>query len=140
LGQAVAAHPSLAKPQALLGICQKRMGDATAKRMLAAAFAKLTEAQVRTQVAMELAALYQQDGDLEHTASIIGALVGLNPEDPNILYFAQRTYSALAGDTLNKLAIIAPRISTHAAGDRRSARQRWRSKKVQSSTTEMPWK
>jgi len=84
------------------------MGDAAAKQTLAAAFAKLTEVKLRTQVGMELAALYQQDGDLEHTASIIGALVGLNPEDPNALYFAQRTYSALAGDTLNKLAIVAP--------------------------------
>jgi len=108
LRQAVNAKPSLAKPRALLGICEKRLGDPDAQKDLAAAFAKLDDPKLRTRVGLELAELYQQSGDLEHVTSTMAALVALNPEDPDILYFTQRTYSELAEDTLNKLAIIAP--------------------------------
>lgn len=105
---ALAARPALDKARALLGICQKRMGDAAAQKNLEAAFKKLTDVNLRTQVGLELAGLYQQSGDIEHTAATMGALVALNPENPDVLYFAQRAYSELADDTLNKLAIVAP--------------------------------
>ena len=105
---ALVARPSLDKARALLGICQKRMGDPEAQKNLETAFKKLSDAKLRTQVGLELAGLYQQNGDLEHTASMMGALVALNPESPDVLYFAQRAYSELADDTLNKLAIVAP--------------------------------
>ncbi len=106
--KALAVQPSLTKAAALLGICEKRVGDPSAQKQLERSFAKLSEPQLRTQVGLELAELYERNGDLEHTASVMGALVGLNPESPDILYYAQRTYSELADDTLNKLAIIAP--------------------------------
>jgi tetratricopeptide (TPR) repeat protein len=108
LRRALIVVPSLDKARALLGICQKRMGDPAARKNLETAFAQLKDAKLRSQVGLELARFYQQVGDFEHTASTIGALVALNPEDPNILYFAQRTYSELADETLNKLAIVAP--------------------------------
>lgn len=107
-GIAVAARPSLDKARALLGICQKRMGNPEAKKNLETAFKKLSDIKLRTQVGLELAGLYQQIGDLEHTASTMGALVALNPENPDVLYFAQRAYSELSDETLNKLAIVAP--------------------------------
>ena len=105
---ALAARPSLDKARALLGICQKRMGDPAAQKNLESAFKKLTDVNLRTQVGLELAGLYQQADDPEHTASTMGALVALNPENPDVLYFAQRAYGELADDTLNKLAIVAP--------------------------------
>jgi tetratricopeptide (TPR) repeat protein len=108
LNQAVALTPSLEKARALLGVCQKRMGDPAAQKNLETAFAQLKDAKLRTRIGMELAGLYQQAGDLEHVASTMGALVAINPEDPNILYFAQRTYSELADSTLDKLAVVAP--------------------------------
>ena len=108
LRQAVAAKPSLARAEALLGMCEKRLGDRAAQKTLDKAFSHVTDLKLRTQVGLELTDLYQRNGDLEHVASVMGALVGLNPESPDILYFAQRTYSELANDTLNKLAVVAP--------------------------------
>ena len=89
-------------------MCEKRLREASAQKTLEKAFAKVTDVKLRTQVGLELTDLYQRNGDLEHVASVMGALVGLNPESPDILYFAQRTYSELADDTLNKLAVVAP--------------------------------
>ncbi len=106
--KALAVQPSLTKAGALLGICEKRLHDPSAQKLLEKSFAKLTDPQLRTQVGLELAELYERNGDLEHTASVMGTLVGVNPESPDILYYAQRTYSELADDTLNKLAIVAP--------------------------------
>jgi len=108
LRQAVTAKPSLARAEALLGMCEKRLGDRAAQKTLDKAFSQVTDLKLRTQVGLELTDLYQRNGDLEHVASVMGALVGLNPESPDILYFAQRTYSELADDTLNKLAVVAP--------------------------------
>ena len=106
--KALAVQPSLTKAAALWGICEKRLGDPSAQKLLEKSFAKLSDPQLRTQVGLELAELYERNGDLEHMSSVMGALVGLNPESPDVLYYAQRTYSELADDTLNKLAIVAP--------------------------------
>ncbi len=106
--EALAAQPSLIKAAALLGICEKRLGDPSAQKLLETSFGKLTEPKLRTQIGLELAEIYEQNGDAERSASVMGTLVGMNPENPDILYFAQRTYSELADDTLNKLAIVAP--------------------------------
>jgi Tfp pilus assembly protein PilF len=57
---------------------------------------------------MELASIYNQQGSLDRTASVMRSLVDLDPDNVEILYMAQRVYSELADDTLNKLAILAP--------------------------------
>jgi tetratricopeptide (TPR) repeat protein len=108
LRNALAIQPSLTKAQALLGICDKRLGDPSARVLLERSFPKLRDKALRTQVGMELAGLYDQAGDLDATASVMRALVDLDPENVDILYTAQRIYSELADDTLNKLAVVAP--------------------------------
>jgi len=105
---ALSAQPSLTKTQALLGICQKRLGDRAARATLEKSFEKLQDKPLRIQVGMELAGLYDRLGDLDATASIMRALVNLDPENDDILYAAQRIYSELTEDTLNKLAVVAP--------------------------------
>ncbi len=105
---ALAAQPSLTQAQALLGICQKRLGDPSARATLEKSFQKLQDKQLRIQVGMELAALYDGQGDLDATASVMRTLVDLDPENVDILYAAQRVYAELADDTLNKMAIIGP--------------------------------
>jgi len=105
---ALAAQPSLTNALALFGICQKRMGDPSARTSLVQAFQKLHEKPLRVQVGMELSGLYEQQGDIEAAASLMGKLVELAPENADILFVAQRIYSDLAEDTLNKLAVIAP--------------------------------
>lgn len=109
LSKALTIDPSLTKTQALLGISERRLGDPSARGVLEKSFPKLEEKSLRMEVGMELADLYEREGDLERTASVMRALVDIDPDNANILFAAQRVYSELADDTLNKLAIIAPR-------------------------------
>src|SRR4030095_7231289 len=61
---ALSAQPSLAKAEALLGICDKQLNKPSASTRLERSFAKLEEPELRTQVGLELAGLYHQRGDL----------------------------------------------------------------------------
>src|SRR5215469_14769541 len=105
---ALAAEPSFTRALALLGICQKRLGDGSARASLEKSFQKLREKPLRVQVGMELAGLYERQGDTESAGSLLLQLVEIDPENPEILFVAQRTYSDLAEETLNKLAVVAP--------------------------------
>ena len=108
LHQALSIDPSLVKSQALLGICQRRLGKGSAQKLLEASFLRLKDKKLQIQVGLELAGIYEQQGDLERTAAVLRSLVDLDPDNVEILYRAQRVYSELADDTLNKLAILAP--------------------------------
>lgn len=108
LRKALAIDPSLTKSQALLGICQVRLGDPAARASLEKSFQKLHEKSLRIQVGVELADLYDREGELDAAAAMMRSLVELDPENVDILYAAQRAYSELADDTLNKLAIVGP--------------------------------
>jgi tetratricopeptide (TPR) repeat protein len=105
---ALAVQPTLTKAQALLGVCQKRLGDPAARATLEKSFQKLRDKPLRIQVGMELAGLYDREGNLDATASVMRSLVELDPENVDILFAAQRVYTELGDDTLNKLAILAP--------------------------------
>jgi len=108
LRNALAIDPSLAKTQALLGICERRLGQPSAQALLEKAFPKLKDKNLQIQTGMELAGIYSQQGNFDRTASVMRSLVDLDPDNVEILYMAQRVYSDLADDTLNKLAILAP--------------------------------
>jgi tetratricopeptide (TPR) repeat protein len=110
LRKALARDPSLVKTQALLGICERRLGDASAQALLEKSFPKLQDKDkaIRLQVGLELASLYDQQGDPGATACVMRSLVDLDPDDVDVLFMAQRVYSELADDTLNKLAVVAP--------------------------------
>jgi tetratricopeptide (TPR) repeat protein len=108
LRKALAIDPSLAKTQALLGICERRLGDPSARGLLEKSFPKLKDKSMRLQAGLELAALYDQQGDPGAMASVMRSLVDLDPDNVDVLFMAQRVYSELADDTLNKLAVLAP--------------------------------
>lgn len=108
LRTALRARPSLVKAQALLGICEKRLADPSAKRDLEKSFAQLDDPKLRVQVGMELVGLYYGEGRPDHAVPVMQKLVEIAPEDPGTLFTAQRLYQELADDTLNKLALIAP--------------------------------
>jgi tetratricopeptide (TPR) repeat protein len=108
LRKALATDPSLVKTQALLGICQKKLGDPSARALLEKSFPKLKDKPLHMQAGLELAALYEQEGDSGGTASVMRDLVDLDPDNVDVLFMAQRVYSELADDTLNKLAVLAP--------------------------------
>jgi len=105
---ALAIQPSLTNTEALLGICSKRLGDPAARALLEKSFPKLKDKQLRMQAGMELARLYDEEGDAGGTASVMRTLVNLDPDNVDVLFMAQRVYTELADDTLNKLALLAP--------------------------------
>jgi tetratricopeptide (TPR) repeat protein len=108
LRRALAIDPSLVKTQALLGICQRRLGDPSARALLEKSFPKVKDKPLQLQVGIELATLYDQQGEPGATASVMRSLVDLDPDNVDVLFMAQRVYSELADDTLNKLAVLAP--------------------------------
>lgn len=108
LHSALRAAPNLTKAQGLIAICEKRTGNPAAQQDLEKAFADLKDPTLRTQVGVELADLYFQRGDLDHTLPIVHSLVESNPDNVDLLFFAQRIYSELADNTMNKLALLAP--------------------------------
>jgi tetratricopeptide (TPR) repeat protein len=108
LRNALAIDPTLAKTQALLGICERRLGQSSGQAVLEKSFPRLKDKNLRILVGLELASIYDQQGDLDHAASLMRSLVDLDADNVEILYMAQQIYSELADDTLNKLAILAP--------------------------------
>ena len=54
---------------------------------------------------VELTDLYYQNENLDHTLTVAHELVELDPENTDRLFFAQRIYSEMAYDTMNKLAL-----------------------------------
>jgi tetratricopeptide (TPR) repeat protein len=105
---ALAAQPALPKAEALLGICEKRLGLTSAAARLEKSFSALTDSKLRVQVGTELAGMYYQRGDLHRTAGLVQTLIEIDPDNIDTLYFAQMLYSELADDTLGKLAVLAP--------------------------------
>jgi len=108
LHKALAIRPSLTQAQALLGICERRLGNPSAQHLLESSFAKLTDPKMRVQVGKELIGMYYQQGDSERAVPVVQKLVDLVPDDVDILYMAQRLYKELSDDTLDKLAVLAP--------------------------------
>lgn len=108
LSAGFAADPSLLKIEALLGVCEKRLGDPAAESHLQAAFTQLSDPKLRLETGVELGDLYYQRGDLDHAIPIVRQLVALDPENTDILFFAQNVYQQMADQTMNKLALLAP--------------------------------
>lgn len=108
LRKALATDPSLAKTQALLGICERRLGQSSAQTLLEKSFPKLKDKKLQIQAGLELADIYYQQGNIDSAAFVMRSLVDIDPDNIEVLYMAQRAYSDLADDTLNKLAILAP--------------------------------
>jgi tetratricopeptide (TPR) repeat protein len=105
---ALRGAPSLVRATALLAVCERRRGESGAQADMESAFAKLDEPKLRRQLGVELANLYYQQGDLQKTEGVLTSLLAENPDNVDLLFFAQRVYSELADTALNKLAVLAP--------------------------------
>jgi tetratricopeptide (TPR) repeat protein len=108
LHKALAIDPSLVKTQALLGISEKRLGQPSAQALLEKSFPRLKDKALQIQTGLELSNMYYEQGKIDRAAFVMRSLVDLDPDNVEILFMAQRVYSDLADDTLNKLAILAP--------------------------------
>jgi len=105
---ALRSAPDLIRAKALLAVCERRLGEPGAQADMEGAFAKLDDPKLRTQLGVELANFYYQQGELEKTAGVLHALLDGSPDNVDLLFFAQRVYSELADTALNKLAVLAP--------------------------------
>jgi len=109
LRAAIKLRPALSKIQALLGMCEKRMGQiASAQLDLEKSFPKLQEEKLRVEVGMELIEIDYTSGDLDKAAGVVSVLRQLKPADTNILYAAHRIYADLADETMLSVAMLAP--------------------------------
>lgn len=108
LSRAIEIEPSSTKIQALLGICDAKLGNPSAQGLLEKAFPKLKDQRLQTATGMALANLYYQEGNLGQAAEVAGMLTNENPDSIDVLFAAQRIYSELAYKTTNKLAVLAP--------------------------------
>jgi Tfp pilus assembly protein PilF len=110
LRTAVKLRPTLWKTEALLGIAEKRTGDADqARRYLEQAFPRITEEKIRIETGMELIEIYSHSGELDKAAAVVAVLRKLEPTDANVLYTAYRIYSDLTDDSLLSLSMVAPK-------------------------------
>jgi Tfp pilus assembly protein PilF len=55
---ALRAAPSLTKAQALLAVCERKLGEPSAQADMSSAFAQIRDVKLRTQVGIELANFY----------------------------------------------------------------------------------
>ncbi|MBV9300774.1 MAG: tetratricopeptide repeat protein [Acidobacteriaceae bacterium] len=109
LRAALQLQPSLWKIEALLGMCERRIGQAAdAQADLEKSFPQLTDEKLRIQAGMELIEIYYGSGTLDKAAGIVSALRQLRPTDVDILYTANRIYSDLADESMLSLAMLAP--------------------------------
>jgi len=109
LRAALQLRPSLAKIQALLGMSERRIGQAGAAQVdLENSFPRLTEEKIRVQAGMELIEIYYGAGALDKAAAVVGVLRQLKPTDVGILYTAHRIYSDLADESMLSVAMLAP--------------------------------
>jgi len=110
LRAAVRLRPTLWKPQALLGMAEKRTGDyKSAHANLAKAFPNLKEEKVKIETGMELIEMYSGTGELDKAASIADALSGLYSTNPDVLYTSYRIHSDLAAEAMLSLSMVAPK-------------------------------
>jgi tetratricopeptide (TPR) repeat protein len=110
LRAALKLSPSLWNIQALLGMCEKRLGNADAARAgLEKAFAQLQDEKLRVQTGMELIEVYYAAGDLTSAAQVVGMLRQIRPTDLDVLYTAHRIYSDLRAETTLVITMTAPK-------------------------------
>lgn len=109
LRTALKLKPGMWRVQALLGQCEKRLGDeAAARRDLEAAFPHVEEAQIKIDVGRDLIDIYSASGDLDKAATTISSLIRVEPSNPGLLYAAYRIYSDLAEEAIGGLSAAAP--------------------------------
>jgi tetratricopeptide (TPR) repeat protein len=99
----------LPKAQALLGMCEKRLGKpAEARRLLEQAWPALEPGRLHTQAGLDLLEIVHQAGDSARAAVVADALQRSNPTNPDVLYAAYRVLADLANNARDALAFTAP--------------------------------
>jgi tetratricopeptide (TPR) repeat protein len=110
LRAALKLQPGIWKIQALLGMAEKRTGNAEAARNdLEKAFPNLKEKKIRIDTGLELTEIYAKNGELDKAAATVSTLRALDPANVAIVYSAYRLYSDLADEARLSLIVVAPK-------------------------------
>jgi Tfp pilus assembly protein PilF len=106
---ALQLNPDLWKIRALLGIAEKRTGDATAARAdLRAAFPKLDDIKIKKQTGLELVELDSSSGRFASALSIVEDLEDQLPTDPQVIFVAYEISSQMMDQSVLNMALAAP--------------------------------
>lgn len=109
LSAALKVQPDLWKIQALLGMSEERLGQPNESRQdLEAAFPHLQEEKVKMEVGRALIDSYTSSRDLDKAATVISALLKMEPTNTDLLYTAFRVHSDLADEAVVTMAMTAP--------------------------------
>jgi tetratricopeptide (TPR) repeat protein len=109
LRAALKLQPDLWKIQALLGMSEERLGQQTEGRQdLETAFPHLEDEKIKMEVGHALIDSYTSTGDLAQAATVVSALLKLEPTDSGLLYTAFRLYSDLTDEAILTMAMTAP--------------------------------
>jgi tetratricopeptide (TPR) repeat protein len=108
LESALARDPGRTDARAFLAICKKQNGQEAGQVDLERSFSELKDVKLRIRVGNELVAYYFQRGELDRAVSIIHALIQLDPDNIEGLYYSRLVNSAMADDKLNELSLLAP--------------------------------
>jgi cytochrome c-type biogenesis protein CcmH/NrfG len=125
LRAAVKAQPDLWKIQALLGLAEHRLKDASnARADLESALPHLQEEKLQLEVGDTLVESYTATGELDKAASTVAVLLAAQPTNPKLLLLSYRLYSDLASNAMVTLALAAPQSAeVHQAMASELARQ-----------------
>jgi Flp pilus assembly protein TadD len=109
LQAAIRLKPDLSKIQALLGIAEEHTSDlGDARKDLEASFPLIEEKQLKVEVGLDLMGIYDDNSDLADAAAVITQLRKDDPENPEVLYAAYRTFADLSGEAMLSLSLVAP--------------------------------
>lgn len=110
LQKAIQLDPTLHKIEALLGLCDARLGQLSAARQhLSAALEHPLDARLEKEVGLRLIEIQSAQHDLNAAAATVGRLSEHAPTDPDILFVSYRIHTDLASESLLSLSLAAPR-------------------------------
>jgi tetratricopeptide (TPR) repeat protein len=109
LQNAINIQPNLWKVRSLLGLAEEHTGDLDdARKDLEASFPMIEERNLKIEVGLDLVGLYTGSGELDKAADLVSQLKTANPDAPEVLYAAYRTYADLSGEAMLSLSLVAP--------------------------------
>lgn len=108
-GSALKLQPSQSSVQALLGLCEIRLGrPGEAQKLLSEAFPKIDEPKLKREAGMTLLEIEFQSGEFDKASEILVPLQEIDPGDAAVTYAAFRVYSELAYQGIESLALNSP--------------------------------
>jgi tetratricopeptide (TPR) repeat protein len=106
---ALELQPQLWRIQALLGIAEKRTGDAARAQIdLEKAFSNLDDTKIQLEAGLELLELRAASGQLDKALSVASKLADLAPKNPQILFATFHIARRLMDQSLLSMMIAAP--------------------------------